>query len=75
MKRAEVPMSKLKFVSETVQAWGELAVYVVAPDDMPPESEAFVMKRENYSTQPHTIKRLPDGSGTIELFWSWGHVA
>lgn len=72
MKRTEVPMEKLKFVDQDLEAWGDRARYKVDASDMPADGEAYVMKHDNYSKNPYTIQRQPDGSGKIELFWSRG---
>jgi hypothetical protein len=70
--RFEVPMAKLQHVDTKLDTWGDRSNYVVAKEDMPPAGEAYVMQPKNYSKQPETITRLPDGSGKIELFWSRG---
>lgn len=70
--RTEINGDKLKLVKQDLEAWGDRCLFRIEPQDMPTEGEAFVMQRLNYSTQPFTIKRMPDGSGQVELFYSRG---
>lgn len=70
--KTEIKIDKLKEVKTDLEAWGDRTLYIVAIADMPTEGEVFVMQRKNYSSQPAYVKRMPDGSGQIELFWSRG---